>query len=873
MNRNSIPARGGFTSVPPPSPIHSYPIHADGGLIYNPLYRMANDSERLLRYANAPKERKTIRLDNCTLTYRVPVNAVGYDVIPIPYEVRWTGEQPFPLAVEATAFEEPSRSNGRHLFDLALPGRLDFKVEYLGSITAHVNPGAKQNIKPDMTDLPGVYPAFTRKPMVRSGVVESGDVIWFQFRVTNTGDTILDPEGFGGWALYPALYRKDASGEYKFHSYTYNLYIRDRHYFYPGESHDFWINFTAQGDSASFRIEPGEYRIDFRAYYRYYRDWNDWLNMWDGAWMYLAEMPISVAPKPEKAPVAPIMVTMTNGGQEDKLTRYIHTFEEFMTSFDCWQKAPETGNSLSGTLYLQVAPWTKDITVKLIGVNPVRCNTLATQIEVDNSTIKLHPKFHPGNCLVKEGKRVPVVYSQLMSDMRGNVQVSPWPERYIKEDIRRMMECGVNVCSTTAMPWLYDDFHNPKYNYNGDAMKYSLDVARKMGMKFEAWGSYPFDRSTVADIYHELTGDPTPLNTFPSDGYIAISQSDPNIAKANVALWMYQFKRWGDACAQFESGVLPFSTEDTRGWMRQDVNIRYPIGELSKQAFRSWLRHKYGSIVRLNAAWGSDYASFDFIDPEADGVVNIFGHHWEYTNPAKVFHDWDKAIADFDEWRVDLRIRNYRDSLSLIHRNVPQARMLLRTEGANAIIEGVKPSETDPHFRHIFYSQRRVAATADEMIPSKVLSFHSDYTTLPYSPEELRRITRLGVQGRIIPAWLPQFDNMRDIAVNSKYGTDYETTYNVNGPAKGAMMHVLTPVFPWFQAMIEEGGIPGILWEDFQCDGFVTETQEKELLFYKEKMEEYLATPEGREAVTKGVKPLDRTWLRKTNPKRCYRNI
>lgn len=108
---------------------------------------------------------------------------------------------------------------------------------------------------------------------------------------------------------------------------------------------------------------------------------------------------------------------------------------------------------------------------------------------------------------MKDGKRAPVVYSQLMSDMRGNIQVSPWPERYIKDDIRRMMECGVNVCATTAMPWLYDDFRNPTFNYNGDAMKYSLDVARKMGMKFEAWGSYPFDRSSVADIYHELTGD------------------------------------------------------------------------------------------------------------------------------------------------------------------------------------------------------------------------------------------------------------------------------------------------------------------------------------------------------------------------------
>jgi len=43
------------------------------------------------------------------------------------------------------------------------------------------------------------------------------------------------------------------------------------------------------------------------------------------------------------------------------------------------------------------------------------------------------------------------------------------------------------------MPWLYADFQNPRENHSGDAMKYSLDVARREGMKLEAWGSYPFD--------------------------------------------------------------------------------------------------------------------------------------------------------------------------------------------------------------------------------------------------------------------------------------------------------------------------------------------------------------------------------------------
>ena len=128
----------------------------------------------------------------------------------------------------------------------------------------------------------------------------------------------------------------------------------------------------------------------------------------------------------------------------------------------------------------------------------------------------------------------------------------------------------------------------------------------------------------------------------------------------------------------------------------------------------------------------------------------------------------------------------------------------------------------------------------------------------------------MGVSQGIIPAWLPQFDNMRDIAINPKYGTDYQVNLNSDQPVKGAMMHVLSPIYPWYQAVIEEGGIPGLLWEDLECDGFVTETQERELIFYKEKMDEFLSSPEGISATTKNVKSPDNSWLKKTKPKISY---
>jgi hypothetical protein len=240
------------------------------------------------------------------------------------------------------------------------------------------------------------------------------------------------------------------------------------------------------------------------------------------------------------------------------------------------------------------------------------------------------------------------------------------------------------------------------------------------------------------------------------------------------------------------------------------------------------------------------------------------------TNPGCEYKVWLTPVADYDEFRTWMRIKNYRESREIIDKEVPQAAMILRTEGANAIVDGLSPADPNPHLRHAFYSQRRVAAIGGMIEKSKAFAYHSDYTTLPYTPTELRKLTKMGVQQGIIPAWLPQFDNMRDIAVNGKYGTDYQMNYNVDKPVKGAMMHVLTPVYTWFKAVIEEGGIPGILWEDLQCDGFTTETQQREMLFFKEKMKQYLASPEGKKAATQNVAKPDRSWMKKTQPKQSY---
>lgn len=868
----TTPGPGALGAPPPPAPVVEYPIHPDGGIVYDPLKREADRTGQLERYRSTPSNSQEIRLANCRLRVEVPRKAAAYEVIPIPYELSWEGGAPaFPLAVEVTAFEDESRRKGRDCHDLNLPGRIDLDVEYLGSITAHLRPNGRHNLKADMSDQPETYPPFNRRPFVRSGVLEAGDLVWFKLRYTNTGNTILDPEGLGGCLFYPQLLQKQEDGQYTAVGQAYNLYYRDLEYLYPGESHEIWLHLTSNmpgymegagksGTPQGFGISPGEYMLQLRLFARCYKTSDDFLNIWEGPEMYAWEMPFSVEAQAREAPVLPGTKTLVDGGDPDKITRFIHTFEEFMSSFDCHLSAPADGTSrIGGTLHLQVAPWTSQVVAKLIATGPVAIATAGIPIEIDATSLKVRFNPNPGTCMVRDGRRIPIITSQTMADMRTNVQIGPFPEKHIVDRLREMMDCGINVIAPTNMPWLYDDMRNPKSNYQGDAFKYVLDVARREGMTVEGWGTYPFDRANVRDIAAWITGESIPIERY-TLGKSAISLTEPMLPFANSVAWLYQFHRWGDLYLQVERGDVPISVEDTRGWMRQDVNVRHPMGDQTVKAFRKWVRNKYRTIEAANKAWGSSFGSFDEIDPEKDRAPNRFGHRWEYTDPKHAFRDWNQAVCDLDEFRTELRVSNYRDTLALVRREIPQAVICLRTEGGNVLVDGIDPTDPNPHMRHVYYSQRRCAAIAGMLQKSGLIRYHSDYTTVPYTPSELRRLVRMAVEQGIIPSYFPQFDNMRDIAINERYGTEYQIHYNLPEPRKGYMMHCLTALYPWFTAVHESGGIPGILWEDYQCDGFATETQKREMRLFKEKLIEAMSTPEGQKALAENVRMPSQEW-------------
>jgi len=849
---------------PVAAPLTGYELHADEGVIYNPLSREAQKTGMLNLYDHTEKTAGVIENDFMKLEYSFPKTIRPYDIVPLEYTLTRKSEIKSPVTVSATAFEKESQRNGRDLYDLSIPGELKLDFEYLGYVTGTLRENARNYMSPDNTDSPAAqYPNYDTTPLIRSSDVQAGDVVWLRFRFTNTGNSILDPEGIGGFAFYPQLEKKDADGKYIHVGVPNNMYIRELTYVYPGESREFWVNFiTDKGGEAnktpqSHGLTEGKYRVVMRAFYRTEEDYQPYVNIWDGRWFYIATMEFTASDRP--AVKEPRQFSISMNGKTWNSPSWLHYFEEFMTSYEQYRNGLSE-EKVSSVLYIQSAPWTEQIVAKLITSEPAGICTAVIPVII-NDDLTLIYNAQNKNYVVENGLKQPVIFTQSMADMRANIQVSPYPAESIVKDMLDMKSCGVNVITTTGMPWLYDCFSSIRNgevisNTFADAIKYSSDVARLLEIKQEGMGVYPLGRLSVANIAKWISGrDFTLLH----GAALEADYSDPNLPIAAGITYLYQMERFGDNYWRDPDNILAFSVEDTRGWMRYDIHTRFPMGDSSIVRFQEWVRKKYTNIEAVNLVWGSAYRSFEDINPEDGQKANPYGHKYEYRNRNLPFHDWNAAVNDLDEFRTQMRIKNYNDLLAEIRKIDPYTKMALRTEGGNAVVAGIDPTVDNDHYRHAYYSQRRNAIIAEDIIYSKLFRSHSDYTTLPYTPSEVHELISATTKQGIESMWLPQFDNMRDVVINSRYGDEnYTIYYNTTNKISGAMIHVLCAVYPWWKATYDAGGVPGILWQDLLCDGFVTETQMKEMQYFKAKMDAALNTKKAladRKKIGKPVGP------------------
>lgn len=809
---------------------------------YVALSDAARKSGQLNLYEKVHLQHAKMQLGKCSLSVSIPTKARAYDVIPIHYTIK-RPHSSGRLALEAVAFEDNKRAKGKPLYDLAIPGKMSIKVDYLGSVCADLNNSSYIPLSADPKCPISPFPPFKRDKLVRSSTIREAQVVWFKFRLTNTGNTILDPEGFGGWLQQPLLAKVDSDGTGEWTTGTINLFQRELQYMYPGDSEVIWVNFNAVKNSRKdyrLGLEEGLYRIDLKFLFRSYRKYDWELNMWGGDEFARFELPIKVK---KKGAQTPIWSRMWYADLNDNMPGYFNRFEEFMTSFRIW-RSTSTPTTESGTIYIQPAPWTKNITLKLIQTDPQKISTVSVPIKMTDETLKI--KYNPNNVMVinDKGKEKPVILAQPMPAMRTGFQLGPYPEEHMQKELEELKSLGVNLLSNTCGGWWIPevDGKDEQLDLHSACYKYWYDVLiRKFGMKTVGNSLYPPSGPDWFDNVEPILGkkiDYHKVNGGYNNAAECVDLGEPIIPEVIAAWAKYSYARWGDCWFRTKDGRMPIDIEDTWGWMRYDINTRYPLGSLALQQFRDWLKDKYTTIEQVNLAWGSNYAGFSEIDPQANQGVegDNISHDLVYNRPDNIFHDWTKATEDWDEFRTQLRLNIYKKADEIIRKTIPGAELSVRTEGANIPIKGDGKSD-DMHWRHVYYSQRRNAFVYDIVKSSDVVHFYGDYTTMPYTPDEWRSAMREMVKNGIIPMFLPQFDHMRDIVLNPYYGRNYKMHYNLDKPAKCAMVHCLMAAYPWWKATYEEGGAPGIIWDDHLCDGFATETQKHELMILRKNLD------------------------------------
>lgn len=821
-----------------PADTEHYTLAADGGLDYIPLTREGEKTGAAAAYADVPCHTGVLKLGVATAVYALPKRMTAYDPVPLRYTLSCP-DRTQTLHLSVTAFEEEALRPETPSFDLNLPGTVDMTFTFLGFVAGQVKEEVHPVLGADFADRQGTeFPGFALEPERCSGCLPEADRLWLHFACRNTGNTILDGEGNGSFMIEPVLLRRDEAGEYVPFAVPSNLFYRLFAPLYPGEQTELYVTCGAYAGypAPPGALPPGEYRLRLAGIRRSEQKQPDFARVvWSGTPATVSFFDFIIAREPyacEPAPVVkqPPLPPDRNG--------WLHRYEEFLSSFVTSARRPK--DEESGTLAVQPAPWTKLVVLRLMqdDEEAVAEVCLPVEVESDSLTLTLSPA-HPGTVRQKDGTVRPAVVTQSMADMRGGAALTPLAAESILGDLADMRRAGINLIATTVA-FAMETGAPPRIKRGGarDAFKFMADVLRVMELPMEGLISYPFSSPATQQLAGAVRR--TPMRA--TKGI-----ADPVLTEACGETARYEFWRYGDNYWQLGDGRVPLCVEDTRGWIRYDQHNRYPEGEASAERFRDWLREQYGSVEAVNAAWGSQFASFAEIDPEKDGAPGAFGHKNEYRSADACFHDYSPAILDWDRFRTSLRREQYRAVLDHVTPLLPQAAISLRTEGANWLVAGIPWDSENPKYRHIRFSQLHNGMWAEELLKDGTIAVHSDYTTLPYTPTEVAELTRMSVAQGVIPMHMPQFNRMRDIALNPRWGSDdYTISYHLATSMKGAYVNTLAALFPWFRATAENGGIPGILWQDYLCDGYVTQTQYRELCFFRDKLEAWLATEEGK---------------------------
>ncbi|GAA1294609.1 beta-galactosidase [Planotetraspora silvatica] len=227
----------------------------------------------------------------------------------------------------------------------------------------------------------------------------------------------------------------------------------------------------------------------------------------------------------------------------------------------------------------------------------------------------------------------------------GDYNPEQWPEEVWQEDVRLMREAGVNLVTVGVFNWGLIEPAEDVYDF--DRLDRILDLLHTEGIMVDlatptssppVWFRNRYPGSRLVDREGRVLGGATRHSFCPSS---------PDYAAASERVAVRLAERYSGHPA-----LAMWHVHNEYGWANAHCYCA-----TSAEAFRAWLRERYGDIGAVNAAWGTTfwgltYGSFDEIEPPVHAPVGLL----------------TGLQLDFMRFSVDAHVANFRRERAAVRR-------------------------------------------------------------------------------------------------------------------------------------------------------------------------------------------------------------
>lgn len=236
----------------------------------------------------------------------------------------------------------------------------------------------------------------------------------------------------------------------------------------------------------------------------------------------------------------------------------------------------------------------------------------------------------------------------------GDYNPEQWPEDIWKEDMRLFKEAGIDIVTLNVFSWAAIQPSEDEYDFS--RLDKIMDMVRENGLKVclaTSTGAHP---AWMAKRYPDILRVDFEGRKHKFGARHNSCPNSPAYQKYSVRLARKLAERYKD----YEN-IVAWHISNEYGGECYCGNC--------EQAFREWLKEKYGTIEELNRVWNTSFWGHTFYDWDEIVLPNALSEHFEYERSM-----FQGITLDYKRFNSDSILKCYRmeyDAVKEITPDIP----------------------------------------------------------------------------------------------------------------------------------------------------------------------------------------------------------